>query len=397
MSVSHLHQEDPSFAFTTTTTTSTTTSTSTTPSTTITTGQAMVAVMESDVGIEFPGDHDLLLGRGGETNSHSGNQLFRRLIEAHKAVYISAPRRSKPDIAKTLVAQWRAMDPPGRFLAKKMMPGQSKKLWYEIGDDAARKRTSKSLGEKKGAPMALLASPGHGPSSGTLVRNTSAGSNSTSSNHSSTSISTSISISSSFKQHQDIQKLPSGPLSPPDTSTKTTKTQGMEYMAFLQGMASDEQPRPIQMQMQIHNALSQRIGPQNQEFLEQKLPPRGPASQDLPKLEKNNFHFDKLLLLQHSSHQDPNVTMQLGRRMPTAAELMDSCVGDGFLFDHHDQRPRQLREQKSHAGAATILTTSQTEMGMEMNLLFHAMPEAQANFNLDATAEATKMSWQAQL
>ena len=96
---------------------------------------------------------DLLLGRGGETNTHSGNIKFRKLIEEFKPIYIAAPRREKPDIAKKLVAQWKAQDPPGRFLEKRSscrVGGVTpKKLWYEISDEAAKKRASKSLGEKQ--------------------------------------------------------------------------------------------------------------------------------------------------------------------------------------------------------------------------------------------------------
>jgi len=102
---------------------------------------------------------DLLLGRGGETNSHNGNILFRRMIEQHKAIYLAAPRRHKPQIAMALVAKWKALDPPGRFLTK----SKSSQHWYEIDDETAKKRTSKSLGERKGMhPSTSSSIGGHG-------------------------------------------------------------------------------------------------------------------------------------------------------------------------------------------------------------------------------------------
>jgi hypothetical protein len=58
--------------------------------------------------------------------------------------YQSAPRVKKPEIAKHLVDNWRALDPPGRFLSK----AKTGEMWEDIGDEAARRRTSKSLGER---------------------------------------------------------------------------------------------------------------------------------------------------------------------------------------------------------------------------------------------------------
>lgn len=70
-------------------------------------------------------------------------------------MYLAASRRDKPEIAKLLVTHWRGLSPPGRFLAKRTTKSKSgegettRKLWYEIGDEAAKKRASKSLGEKQ--------------------------------------------------------------------------------------------------------------------------------------------------------------------------------------------------------------------------------------------------------
>ena len=46
-----------------------------------------------------------------------------------------------------LVYFWRSLNPPGRFLAR-TNPERADSLWREVGDDLARKRASKTLGER---------------------------------------------------------------------------------------------------------------------------------------------------------------------------------------------------------------------------------------------------------
>jgi hypothetical protein len=90
----------------------------------------------------------VMLGRGGESNHHryvlladlltgcicqflivsicvpavcwnqSGNITFRHLAGTFKARYQEASRQYKPQIAMEVVLEWRALDPPGRFLAR---------------------------------------------------------------------------------------------------------------------------------------------------------------------------------------------------------------------------------------------------------------------------------------
>ena len=68
--------------------------------------------------ITHPGPNDILLGRGGGTNQHSGNVKFRKLVATHKLRYLAATKADKPSVARDVVREWRSMDPPGRFLAK---------------------------------------------------------------------------------------------------------------------------------------------------------------------------------------------------------------------------------------------------------------------------------------
>ncbi|CAB9506219.1 expressed unknown protein [Seminavis robusta] len=99
---------------------------------------------EEEDGVRYPGQHDFLLGRGGETNNHSGNILFRQLIKDYKEAYQNAPKTQKPLISQKLVAKWRSMDPPGRFLER----SDPDKTWMDVGDAVACRKTSKALGER---------------------------------------------------------------------------------------------------------------------------------------------------------------------------------------------------------------------------------------------------------
>lgn len=105
----------------------------------------------SEDGIDFEGasvkdpcENDVLCGRGGSINSHPGNERFRRLVEKRKRVYLTARfKREKRLIASSIVSEIRALDPPGRFLARDPKSG----MWKDIGDEKARDKTSQALRE----------------------------------------------------------------------------------------------------------------------------------------------------------------------------------------------------------------------------------------------------------
>lgn len=105
--------------------------------------------------ITKPGLNDVLLGRGGGTNNHSGNVKFRKLVNEHKLRYLACSKVEKPRVAREVVQLWRKMDPPGRFLARKdetkKGPGSVKdasNVWYEVGDKKAREKASQCLRER---------------------------------------------------------------------------------------------------------------------------------------------------------------------------------------------------------------------------------------------------------
>lgn len=102
-----------------------------------------------------PGLHDVLLGRGGGTNNHSGNIKFRKLVNEHKMRYLACSKVEKPKVARQVVLLWRKLEPPGRFLARrdesKRGAGSVKatdNVWFEVGDKKAREKASQCLRER---------------------------------------------------------------------------------------------------------------------------------------------------------------------------------------------------------------------------------------------------------
>jgi hypothetical protein len=101
-----------------------------------------VTVMPSKEGIKFYSRNDVLCGRGGGTNVHPGNRRFRDLINANRRAYLKARKNDKPAISRSIVRTIREMN--GRFLKKDEKLG----LWFEIGDDGAREKTSQALRQR---------------------------------------------------------------------------------------------------------------------------------------------------------------------------------------------------------------------------------------------------------
>jgi hypothetical protein len=96
--------------------------------------------------ISEPLPTDCLFGRGGGTNHHPGNKLYRKMVEDKKEVYLNSKRLDKPLVAMDIIKEWRELDPPGRFLKQ----DDVSKLWFDVGDKKAREKTSQALREKSG-------------------------------------------------------------------------------------------------------------------------------------------------------------------------------------------------------------------------------------------------------
>lgn len=98
-------------------------------------------------GISHPHPHDVLCGRGGQSNSHAGNAQWRMLVAANKELYVSLPKKQKMLLAQSIVNAVRSQNPPGRFLQKDV---NGNSLWYDVGDKRAQEKTSQAL--REGAP-----------------------------------------------------------------------------------------------------------------------------------------------------------------------------------------------------------------------------------------------------
>lgn len=101
-------------------------------------------VKERDGGpIDGFGNNDVLCGRGGQTNNHAGNVLWRELVKMNQVPYMEMPKRQKMLVSKAIVSWVRSQNPPGRFLSKDIGTGK----WYDIGDKKAGEKTSQALRE----------------------------------------------------------------------------------------------------------------------------------------------------------------------------------------------------------------------------------------------------------
>jgi hypothetical protein len=91
---------------------------------------------------------DVLSGRGGATNSHSGNRVFRSLVKEYQGQYLQAKKRDKPAVASIIVEIIRKKR--GRFLRRCDTSPQGHVLWIDIGDERAREKCCQAL--REGAP-----------------------------------------------------------------------------------------------------------------------------------------------------------------------------------------------------------------------------------------------------
>mmetsp|Transcript_34548 Transcript_34548/g.83411 ORF Transcript_34548/g.83411 Transcript_34548/m.83411 type:complete len:836 (+) Transcript_34548:435-2942(+) len=127
----------------------------------------------SEVLVLKPGEHDVLLGRGGGTNNHEGNINFRNLVNQHKMRYLASSKIDKPKVAKEVVQIWKSLTPPGRFLQKKepsasgnsppspssdasKSDGSTDSAWVPVSDKKAREKASQCLRERTADVMPYL-------------------------------------------------------------------------------------------------------------------------------------------------------------------------------------------------------------------------------------------------
>jgi len=101
-------------------------------------------------GITEPTDADVLCARGKGVLQHKGNQTYRQLVNANRALYLSSRDGEKHKISRSVITAVRNRG--GRFLEK----NPKDQTWYDIGDDEALKKVSQALREKKGQPKPII-------------------------------------------------------------------------------------------------------------------------------------------------------------------------------------------------------------------------------------------------
>lgn len=85
--------------------------------------------------------YDVLLGRGGLTNSHIGNKHFRKVVSEFQPQYLVARKNDKKYIAQRIVERIHAKG--GRFLKRTA----DSEVWSEVTMKKALEKTSQSLRE----------------------------------------------------------------------------------------------------------------------------------------------------------------------------------------------------------------------------------------------------------
>lgn len=90
-----------------------------------------------------PKPHDVICGRGGLSNNHSGNNEFRAAVLKSKRLYAKCPKYHKAAVARAIVLAVQNRIPQGRFIERK-----SEGKWVVVSMDKAIEKTSQALREK---------------------------------------------------------------------------------------------------------------------------------------------------------------------------------------------------------------------------------------------------------
>jgi hypothetical protein len=90
----------------------------------------------------FPGDDDVLVGRGKKCLVHPGNLHFKQVVATKLRSYLDAECRvDKTAILMEVIDQVRAISPNGGFVKQNPKTGQ----WFEIGDFLAKEKTAQAF------------------------------------------------------------------------------------------------------------------------------------------------------------------------------------------------------------------------------------------------------------
>lgn len=99
--------------------------------------------------ILFPGDNDVIFGRGGLTRDHAGNVRFRQVVKARRMLYIEPHTKARKNQVANEVFDI-IVHSGGRFLKKfrssKWM--RTKNMWYKVDKKTALTKCKQALREK---------------------------------------------------------------------------------------------------------------------------------------------------------------------------------------------------------------------------------------------------------
>lgn len=91
--------------------------------------------------VETMTEYDVLMGRGGRTNHHKGNERYLQLKERIQPLYLKATKEEKTGISQQLVDAVQIQG--GRFLKL----DETHDRWYVVDNTTARKKASQTLRE----------------------------------------------------------------------------------------------------------------------------------------------------------------------------------------------------------------------------------------------------------
>ena len=82
----------------------------------------------------YPGENDVILGRGKIAFNHTGNVKFRACIDENLPLYRSSKKNDKTDLVNSIAQS--VLNKNGRFVRFDRNSGK----WYDVGNHAAREK-----------------------------------------------------------------------------------------------------------------------------------------------------------------------------------------------------------------------------------------------------------------
>ena len=270
----------------------------------------------------IPHGNDILMGRGGKNNQHTGNEQLRNICRGQRESYRLSSKKGKSHISREIVAYVRSMDPPGRFLKKDALTGD----WEDVGDDTAREKVSQVL---RDAVSAIHSSPSSSSSSPSLSTTRRASSNdAVSSNAARASLRSELST-------------------PPASAPPATSRYGRRYTSSRRASSSDD----ARLHM-IRSGNGRSYSPSQVTSIESSYHP-SPDRQ----LHRSSAHHQHHQPYPQESHRTSNSSHQIGyqHRQPAYQDQRyhpysrrSNLQGQYPRHDHHqDRRYQQQYEQYS--------------------------------------------------